>query len=84
MLGYNDISHQHSTAHNRRKFSVAMRIYVSFARHAAKSTGKMDIKVMLGADALVLPRDKNFLVFFFCSFLFAMPLPSTTSSLTAI
>ncbi len=29
-----------------------------------KSTGKMDIKVMLGLDALILLRDKNFLVFF--------------------
>ena len=29
---------------------------------------------MLGPDALILLRDKNFLVFFFCSFLFAMPL----------
>ncbi len=29
---------------------------------------------MLGLDALIPLRDKNFLVFFFCSFLFAMPL----------
>ncbi len=29
---------------------------------------------MLGLDTLILLRDKNFLVFFFCSFLFAMPL----------
>lgn len=28
---------------------------------------------MLRLDALILLRDKNFLVFFICSFLFAMP-----------
>ncbi|ENR5390367.1 nucleoside permease [Providencia rettgeri] len=39
-----------------------------------KGTGKMSIKVMLGLDAIVLLRDRNFLVFFVCSFLFAMPL----------
>lgn len=37
-----------------------------------KSIGKMDIKVMFGLDALILLRDKNFFVFFFCLFLFAM------------
>ncbi len=39
-----------------------------------KSTGKLDIKVMLGLDALILLKDKNFLAFFICSFMFSMPL----------
>ncbi len=39
---------------------------------------------MLGLDALILLRDKNFLVFFFCSFLFAMHWRSITSLPTVI
>ena len=38
------------------------------------STGKIDIKSMLGMDALVLLKDRSFLTFFIASFLFSMPL----------
>jgi len=39
-----------------------------------KSTGKLNLKVMLGLDALVLLKDRNFFAFFVCSFMFSMPL----------
>ncbi|OCG26117.1 nucleoside transporter [Gilliamella sp. wkB108] len=39
-----------------------------------KSTGKISLKVILGLDAIILLKDKNFRTFAFCSFLFCIPL----------
>ncbi len=39
-----------------------------------KSTGAFNLRVVLGLDALHLLKDRSFLVFFVCSFLFSMPL----------
>lgn len=75
MLGYNDISPTNIPLLITAASSALLGVFAfCLPDTPPKSTGKMDIKVMLGLDALVLLRDKNFLVFFFCSFLFAMPL----------
>ncbi|EGF8583594.1 MFS transporter [Escherichia coli] len=75
MLGYADISPTNIPLLITAGSSALLGVFAFFLPDTPpKSTGKMDIKVMLGLDALILLRDKNFLVFFFCSFLFAMPL----------
>nr|VUD24558.1 nucleoside transporter [Salmonella sp. NCTC 7297] len=75
MLGYNDISPTNIPLLITAASSALLGVFAfCLPDTPPKSTGKMDIKVMLGLDALVLLRDKNFLVFFICSFLFAMPL----------
>ena len=75
MLGYADISPTNIPLLITAGSSALLGVFAFFLPDTPpKSTGKMDIKVMLGPDALILLRDKNFLVFFFCSFLFAMPL----------
>ncbi len=48
------ISHRRTSRSDyRRKFCSAWCVCVFPARHPPKSTGKMDIKVMLGLDALI-------------------------------
>ena len=42
--------------------------------YADISPTNIPLLITAGSSALILLRDKNFLVFFFCSFLFAMPL----------
>lgn len=75
MLGYSDISPTNIPLLITAGSSALLGVFAFFLPDTPpKSTGKMDFKVMLGLDALILLRDKNFLVFFFCSFLFAMPL----------
>ena len=75
MMGYNDISDTNIPLLMTAGSSALLGVFALFLPNTPpKSTGKMDFKVMLGLDALILLRDKNFLVFFFCSFLFAMPL----------
>ena len=75
MLGYADISPTNIPLLITAGSSALLGVFAFFLPDTPpKSTGKMDIKVMLGLDALILLRDKDFLVFFFCSFLFAMPL----------
>lgn len=49
-----------------------------------KSTGKLDFKVMLGLDALILLRDRNFLVFSSARSCSPCRWPSTTFSPTDI
>lgn len=74
MMGYNDISDTGIPLLVTAATSVLLGVFALFLPNTPpKSTGKLDVKVMLGLDALILQRDRNFLVFF-CSFLFAMPL----------
>lgn len=75
MMGYSDISPTNIPLLITAGSSLLLGVFALMLPDTPpKSTGKMDFKVMLGLDALVLLRDKNFLVFFICSFLFAMPL----------
>ncbi|MEQ4674698.1 nucleoside permease [Providencia vermicola] len=75
MLGYGDISATNIPLLVTAASSALLGIFTFFLPDTPpKGTGKMSIKVMLGLDAIVLLRDRNFLVFFICSFLFAMPL----------
>jgi len=75
MMGYSDISDTNIPLLMTAASSLLLGVFALFLPNTPpKSTGKLDFKVMLGLDALILLRDKNFLVFFFCSFLFAMPL----------
>ncbi|WP_323635063.1 nucleoside permease [Pectobacterium polaris] len=74
-LGFSDISPTNVPLLITAASSALLGVFAFFLPNTPpKSTGKMDVKVMLGLDALVLLKDKNFLVFFVCSFLFAMPL----------
>ncbi len=74
-LGFSDISPTNVPLLITATSSALLGFFAFFLPNTPpKSTGKMDVKVMLGLDAIVLLKDKNFLVFFVCSFLFAMPL----------
>lgn len=75
ILGFNDISPTNVPLLITAASSLLLGVFALALPHTPpKSTGKLSLKVMLGLDALVLLKDKNFLVFFVCSFLFAMPL----------
>lgn len=75
MLGFGDISASNIPLLITAASSALLGIFaLTLPNTPPKSKGKMSFKVMLGLDAIVLLKDRNFLVFFFCSFLFAMPL----------
>ncbi|WP_369308920.1 nucleoside permease [Providencia rettgeri] len=75
MMGYGDISATNIPLLITAASSALLGFFTFFLPNTPpKGTGKMSVKVMLGLDAIVLLRDRNFLVFFVCSFLFAMPL----------
>ncbi|SFC09112.1 Putative nucleoside transporter yegT [Pragia fontium] len=75
MLGVGDISSSNIPLLITAGSSVLLGIFaLTLPNTPPKSTGKMSLKVMLGLDAIILLKDRNFQVFFFCSFLFAMPL----------
>lgn len=60
MLGYNDISPTNIPLLITAASSALLGVFAfCLPDTPPKSTGKMDIKVMLGLDALVLLRDKT-------------------------
>ncbi|MEZ8858391.1 nucleoside permease [Vibrio sp. 10N.247.311.51] len=74
-LGYGDISSSNIPLILTALASLALGIFaLTLPDTPPKSTGKLSLKVMLGLDAIVLLKDKNFLAFFVCSFMFSMPL----------
>ncbi|OON39259.1 MFS transporter [Izhakiella australiensis] len=55
--------------------SIILGIYsLTLPATEPKSTGKFSFSLALGLDALQLLKNKSFLVFFICSFLFSVPL----------
>ncbi|EEX40717.1 putative nucleoside transporter yegT [Vibrio furnissii CIP 102972] len=74
-LGYGDISSSNIPLLITALSSAVLGVFaLTLPNTPPKSTGKLDLKVMLGLDAMVLLKDKNFLAFFVCSFMFSMPL----------
>ncbi|SJN52952.1 Putative nucleoside transporter YegT [Vibrio ruber DSM 16370] len=74
-LGYGDISSSNIPLIITALSSAALGVFALMLPNTPpKSTGKLDLKVMLGLDAMVLLKDRNFLAFFICSFMFSMPL----------
>lgn len=74
-LGYGDISATNVPLLLTAASSAALGAFsLLLPNTPPSSTGKIDIKAMLGMDALVLLKDKSFLTFFIASFLFSMPL----------
>ncbi|MCG7586627.1 nucleoside permease [Photobacterium sp. OFAV2-7] len=74
-LGYGEISATNIPLLVTAASSALLGVYALVLPNTPpKSTGKLNLKVMLGLDALVLLKDKNFLAFFVCSFMFSMPL----------
>ena len=75
MLGFGDISASNIPLLITAIASALLGVFALFLPNTPpKSTGKLSLKVMLGLDAVILLKDKNFLVFFVCSFVFSMPL----------
>ncbi len=74
-LGYGDISASNIPLIITAASSAVLGLFsLVLPNTPPKTTGKIDIKAMLGLDALVLLKDKSFLTFFISSFLFSMPL----------
>lgn len=61
MMGYSDISDTNIPLLMTAASSALLGVFALFLPDTPpKSTGKLDFKVMLGLDALILLRDKNF------------------------
>ncbi|MGU0160640.1 hypothetical protein ACVXHB_11235 [Escherichia coli] len=74
MLGYADISPTNIPLLITAGSSALLGVFAfSCPTRRQKAPAKRILKSCSALDALILLRDKNFLVFFFCSFLFAMP-----------
>ncbi len=77
MLGYSDISATNIPLLMTAASSLLLGLFALFLPSTPNPKAPaswFSLRVALGLDALILLRDRNFLVFFFCSFLFAMPL----------
>lgn len=75
LLGFGDISASNVPLLITAASSLLLGIF-AFMLPATepKSTGAFSVRTALGLDALHLLKDRSFLVFFVCSFLFSMPL----------
>lgn len=74
-LGYGDISSSNIPLVITALSSALLGVFaLTLPNTPPKSTGKLNLKVLLGLDAMVLLKDRNFLAFFVCSFMFSMPL----------
>lgn len=75
LLGFGDISASNIPLLITAASSLLLGIFaLTLPATQPKSTGKFSLRVALGLDALQLLKDRSFLVFFVCSFLFSMPL----------
>lgn len=74
-LGFADISATNLPLVISAAISLLFGLYaLTLPNTPPKSHQALNLKVLLGLDALVLLRDKNFLVFFVCCFMFSMPI----------
>lgn len=74
-LGYGDISSSNIPLIITALSSALLGVFAFLLPNTPpKSSGKLNLKVMLGIDAMVLLKDRNFFAFFICSFMFSMPL----------
>ncbi len=75
MLGFGDISSGNIPLLITAISSLLLGIFsLMLPATEPKSQGKFSLREALGIDALKLLKDRSFLVFFICSFLFSMPL----------
>ncbi|WP_034947213.1 nucleoside permease [Erwinia oleae] len=75
MLGFGDISASNIPLLVGAGSSAVLGVFaLTLPATEPKSTGKFNLRVVLGLDALHLLKDRSFLVFFVSSFLFSMPL----------
>lgn len=85
MMGYSDISDTNIPLLMTAASSLLLGVFALFLPNTPpKSTGKLDFKVMLGLDALILLRDKNFWCSSSARSCSPCRWPSTTSLPTAI
>ncbi|OSN09700.1 nucleoside transporter [Lonsdalea britannica] len=75
LLGYGNITATQTPLLIAAASSALLGVFALCLPHTPpKGHGKLSLSVMLGLDARVLLKDRSFLVFFICSFLFSMPL----------
>ncbi|OCL29749.1 nucleoside permease [Gilliamella sp. wkB171] len=75
LLGFGDISKSNIPLIITAISSVVLGIFAFMLPNTPpKSTGKISLRVILGLDAIILLKDREFRTFTLCSFLFCIPL----------